>query len=158
MVAAVPAQIFDRFRRTGGDGRTVRTFAVEDAKRIRLQPFAAGRTKLRLVRAEIFDKRFAVGGPAVGAADGIDAERTAFQPQPTQDAVGQRDDLCIALRPVGAVQLGAELEEFTAAAGLRLLITEEIGQIIQLERHRAGVQTVFNDAARHAGRSLRPQR
>ena len=158
MVAAVSAEIIDRFRRIGGNTRANRAFAVEDAQRVGLQPLAAGGAKLGLVRAEIVHKRCTVSGTAVGAADGIEVERAALQAQPAQHAVGQRDDLRVALRPVGAVQLGAELEKLAAAAGLRLLIAEKVGQIIELERHRTGVQPVFDDAAGHARRALRPQR
>ena len=72
--------------------------------------------------------------------------------------VGERDELGVERRVVGAERLGADLRELPLAAGLRLLVAEHRPGVPELHRQRAALEPGLEGRADGADGALRAQR
>ena len=156
--AAGIAKIIRRSGRAGGYFGADRRLAVENAERIAVQPVAAGGAKRVYVLFEVSDKRLAEARTAIAAAHRIDMQADGSQPQRRKHPVSERYRLGVRRGQGRSEQLGSELEKLTGASRLGLFVTEKVCNVIQLQRHRSGAQSVFDNAAGDARRALRTER
>ena len=104
---------------------------------------------------EVRAQRLDVAGPVVGLAEAVDEERHLVQTETGVELPGERDDLDVEVRVVGAEHLDADLVELAVPAPLGLLVAEVRAGVPDLPRHR---RAVLGKGPAHARGQLGPQR
>lgn len=72
------------------------------------------------------------------------------QPEGTEGAICQGDDLGVECGIVNADGLDADLLKLAVAASLRALVAEERSEVVELDRQLAAVKVVLNDRTHNA--------
>jgi hypothetical protein len=85
-----------------------------------------------------------VGGPAVCIPDTVDVDRQMGQAESGQHRHDHVDDFGVLHEGLLTKRLDAEAVKFAFAAALRLFISEERSDVVELDRRGLEVHLVFN--------------
>ncbi len=132
--------------------------AVENAERIGSDPSAAVAAELLFAAAQKREDRLAKGGPARGAAEGIDLQSQLPKPEFFQKVEQHQDQLRIGARVIRAEDLGVDLMELSVTPLLRPLAPEHGADGVELRDRFGGMEGVFQVGADDGRRRLRPER
>ena len=132
--------------------------AVEHAQRVRLGAALAIGAHRRSDVLQPLAQRRDEHGPALRAADGVDQQLEAVEPDTAQDLDHHLDHFGVDRRRFGPDRLGADLVELPVAALLRALAAEHRADVVELLHAGLLVQPVLDLGADHRRRVLGPQR